>query len=387
MPKGILREVSHEIDKFEFEHYNEEKKGMFEYVQRFLDEIDDNTIKLQTLKHIDPESISGEIQESLMEANVHIDCMESIGVQNGLVRSKHLQNLMLAAKIRDTRDPDNYDNPDIDYVEQKVSWYKVDNLIEKLYLKYHKTRIHECFDTVQRYLIDDESDYRGVYGFWKEIDELWDEVFDEETLSNHYHDDDDYWEYDIDPKECKNLPDFFRKRITAKIKGRKEKERLLIKQVKKNKKKEEELKIIRAKEHKLRNYTSIEEFSNNQQGSVYWFIDVNKRFTNYSRFKFGILYVGESKNFNNRFSAYAHKNGDRYSELEQKLIKKFPKTNKSEIKAFVRDPKQCKLRVITNKKLADSNYRHWCEHRLIKKCQPLLNKESRRQTKERIFEK
>ena len=31
MTKGILRKVSWEIDKFEMDHYNEDKKGMFEY--------------------------------------------------------------------------------------------------------------------------------------------------------------------------------------------------------------------------------------------------------------------------------------------------------------------------------------------------------------------
>jgi len=375
--RGILRDVSYEIDKFEMDHYNEDKKGMFERVQGFLNEIDESSEDLYSKKHINPERLSGEIQESLMEARVHIDEMESIGVQNGLVRSKHLHNLLLAAKIRDTRDTDNYDDPNIDYVEQKVPWYKVDNLIEKLYVKYHKTQIHECFDTVQRYLIDDESGSRGVYAFWKEIKELWEEVDDEETLSNHYHDHDTYWDYNVDPKECQNLPDFFQKRIKAKIKERKEKERILLKQAKKDTKKEEELKIIRAKEHKLRNFTSIEEFSNDQEGSVYIFADVKQRFAKSKKLSFGVLYVGESKNFSNRFSAYAHKNGDSYSELEQKLIKKFPEESKSEIRAFVRDPKQCRLRVITTKKLADSNYRHWCEHRLIKKCQPLLNKGAR----------
>ena len=374
MTKGILRDVSYEIDKFEMDHYNDEKKGMFEQVQRFLNEIDGSSEDLYSKKHIDPERLSGEIQESLMEANTHIDCMESIGVQNGLVRSKHLHNLLLAAKIRDTRDTDNYDDPDIDYVEQKVPWYKVDNLIEKLYIKYHKTQIHECFDIIQRYLIDDESDSRGVYAFWKEIKELWEEVDDEETLSNHYHDHDTYWDYNVDPKECQNLPDFFKKRMAVKKHNKRKEERRILKQNKEDEVKEKELKIIRAKEHKLRNFTSIEEFSNDQEGSVYIFADVKQRFAKSKKLSFGVLYVGESKNFNNRFVAYAHKNGDRYSELEQKLIKKFPKTNKSEIRAFVRDPEQCRLRVITNKKLADSNYRHWCEHRLIKKCQPLLNK-------------
>ena len=373
MTKGILREVSYEIDKFEMDHYNDEKKGMFERVQGFLDEIDDEIIDLETKKHIDPERISGGIQDSLMEANTHIDEMESIGVQNGLVRSKHLQNLMLAAKIRDTRDPDNWYDPDIDHVEVKVPWYKIDNLIEKLYLKYHKTRIHECFDMMQRYLVDDDSDYRGIYAFWKEIPDLWEVVEDEETLSNHYHTGDHDWDYGVDPKECKNLKDFFRKRVKVRIEERKEKERLLLKQAKEDEKNEEELKIIRSKENKLKKYTSIEEFSNNQLGSVYWFVDVKQKFAKSEKLSFGVLYVGESRNFNSRFSAYAHKEGDRYSALEQRLINKFPKRSKSEIKAFVRDREQCKLRVITNKNLSHSDYRLRCERRLIAISQPLLN--------------
>jgi hypothetical protein len=362
----ILRKVSYEIDEFEMKHYNEEKKGMFEYVQKFLNEIDESAGELYSQKHIDPERISGEIRDSLMEANVHIDCMESLGVQNGLVRSKHLQNLMLAAKHRNTQDTDNYYNPNIDYVEVKIPWYKVDNLIEKLYLKYHKTRIHNCFDMMQRYLVDDDSDERGFYAFWKEIQELWEEVWDEETLSNHYHDDDDDWEYDIDPKECKNVRDFFKKRITTQIKKK-------LEQAKKDEEKEEELKILRAKENKLKKYTSIEEFSNNQLGSVYLFVDVKQKFAKSKKLSFGVLYAGESGNFNNRFKAYAHKDGDRYSELETRLSEHFPKISKGEIKAFVRDGEQCKLRVITNKKLSNSDYRLKCERRLITITQPLLN--------------
>ena len=372
---GILRDVRYEIDKFEMDHYNEDKKGMFEYVQKFLNEIDESAGELYSQKHIDPESISGEIRESLMEANVHIDCMESLGIQNGLVRSKHLQNLLLAAKIRDTRDTENWHDPDIDHVKVTVPWYKVDNLLEKLYLKYHKTGIHKCFDMVERYLIDDESDYRGIYCFWKEMEELWEEgvSFDGETLSNHYHDDDDDWDYGVDPKECKNLKDFFRKRVKVRIEERKEKERLLLKQAKEDKEKEAELKILRAKENKLKKYTSIEEFSNNQLGSVYWFVDVKQKFAKSKKLSFGVLYVGESRNFNSRFAAYAHKDGDRYSALEQRLINKFPKRSKSEIKAFVRDREQCKLRVITNKNLSHSDYRLKCERRLIAISQPLLN--------------
>jgi len=339
-----------------------------------LDKIDD-TIQddLRNRKNINPEHIAEKIEISLMNVRCEIDDMESIGVQNGLVRSKHLQNLMLAAGIRNTRDTDNWYDPDIDHVKVTVPWYLENNLIEKLYLKYHKTRIHECFDTMNRYLIDNESDSRGIYCWWKEIEELWEEVEGEETLSNHYHDSDDYWDSDVDPKECKNLEDFFRKRMKVKIKEKKEKERLLLEQAKKDKKIEEELKIIRAKEHKLRNYTSIEEFLNKIQGSIYLFIDVKQKFAKSKKLSFGVLYVGESGNFNNRFTAYAHKNGDSYSELEKRLIEKFPEISKSEIKKFVKDPEQCKLRVITSKKLSDSRYRLRCEKRFIEKCQPLLN--------------
>ena len=374
MTKGILRNVSHEIDEFEMEHYNEEKKGMWEVATGDLDKIYDTVQNdLRNRKNIDPEHIAEKIEISLENARCEIDDMESIGVQNGLVRSKHLQNLLLAAKIRDTRDTDNWYDPDIDYVEQTVPWYKVDNLIEKLYVKYHKTRIHECFDTMNRYLIETKSDYRGTYCWWKEMEELWEEVEGEETLSNHYHDNDDYWDYDVDPKECKNLKDFFRKRIKVKIKEKKEKERLLLEQAKKDEEKEEELKIIRAKEHKLKKYTSIEEFSNQQKGSVYLFADVKQKFAKSKKLPFGVLYVGESRNFNNRFTAYAHKDGDSYSELEKRLINRFPEKSKAEIKEFVRDPEQCKLKVITNKKLSNHYYRKKCERKFIIISQPLLN--------------
>ena len=371
MKDDILRKVAHEVDMFEMEHYNEEKKGMFEITQKFLDEINDETVDLETKKHIDPEHIGRQIQESLMEANTHIDCMESIGVQNGLVRSKHLHNLLLAANIRDTQNTYNYDNPDIDYVEQKVPWYKVDNLIEKLYLKYHETKIHRCFDIMQRYLIDDESDSRGIYGFWKEIDELWEEVFDEETLSNHYHNNDDYWEYDIDPKECKNLLDFFQKRIAAKIEDRKEAEKLVVEQSKIDKKKQEELKILKAKKHKLRNYIPLKKYGEEVPGSVYWFKDINKKF---QKNEYGILYVGESRNFHKRFSAYKPKDNGRLTELETKLQKKFPKIKKETIQKFVRDPEQCRIRVIPYKFLSNNFKRKMFESRIIQRVKPLLNR-------------
>jgi len=371
MKDDILRKVAHEVDMFEMEHYNEEKKGMFEITQKFLDEINDETVDLETKKHIDPEHIGRQILGSLMEANTHIDCMESIGVQNGLVRSKHLHNLLLAANIRDTQNTYNYDNPDIDYVEQKVPWYKVDNLIEKLYLKYHETKIHRCFDIMQRYLIDDESDSRGIYGFWKEIDELWEEVFDEETLSNHYHNNDDYWEYDIDPKECKNLLDFFQKRIAAKIEDRKEAEKLVVEQSKIDKKKQEELKILKAKKHKLRNYIPLKKYGEEVPGSVYWFKDINKKF---QKNEYGILYVGESRNFHKRFSAYKPKDNGRLTELETKLQKKFPKIKKETIQKFVRDPEQCRIRVIPYKFLSNNFKRKMFESRIIQRVKPLLNR-------------
>jgi len=371
MKDDILRKVAHEVDMFEMEHYNEEKKGMFEITQKFLDEINDETVDLETKKHIDPEHIGRQILGSLMEANTHIDCMESIGVQNGLVRSKHLHNLLLAANIRDTQNTYNYDNPDIDYVEQKVPWYKVDNLIEKLYLKYHETKIHRCFDIMQRYLIDDESDSRGIYGFWKEIDELWEEVFDEETLSNHYHNNDDYWEYDIDPKECKNLLDFFQKRIAAKIEDRKESEKLVVEQSKIDKKKQEELKILKAKKHKLRNYIPLKKYGEEVPGSVYWFKDINKKF---QKNEYGILYVGESRNFHKRFSAYKPKDNGRLTELETKLQKKFPEIKKETIQKFVRDPEQCRIRVIPYKFLSNNFKRKMFESRIIQRVKPLLNR-------------
>ena len=101
MTKGILRDVSYEIDKFEMDHYNEEKKGLWEEVTEDLDKIDDIVQDdLLNRKNIDPERVAEKIEISLANARCEIDDMESIAVQNGLVRSKHLQNLMLAAGIR-----------------------------------------------------------------------------------------------------------------------------------------------------------------------------------------------------------------------------------------------------------------------------------------------
>ena len=362
-----IRKVAFDIDEFEMKHYNEDTKGAWERIQKDLNQIDKQIYELQTRKEscLDPSEIAEDLQIIVANATCEIDQLEHIGVQNGLVRSKHLHNFLLAVRHRAK---DSYhDEMNLDYVEVKIPWYLANNLIEKLYLKYHETRIHRCFDLMQRYLIDDDSDDRGIYAWWKEIKEIWhDEIDDEETISNHYHDHDNYWQYDIDPKECKNLKDFFKKRITTQIKKK-------LEQAKEDQEKEAELKILRAKENKLKKYTSIEEFSNNQLGSVYWFADVKQKFATSKKLPFGVLYVGESRNFNSRFSAYAHKDGDRYSALEQRLINKFPERSKSEIKEFVRDREQCKLRVITNKKLSHSDYRLRCERRLITISQPLLN--------------
>ena len=372
MKDDILRKVALEVDMFEMEHYNEDKKGMFERVQGFLDEINDETVDLETKKHIDPERISRGIQESLMEARVHIDEMESIAVQNGLVRSKHLQNLLQAARFRNSKDSDYWRDPNVDYVQKKTPWYLADNLLEKLYLKYHKTKIHKCFDKVHKYLLDEDDDgYRGIYCFWKEIEELWDEVFDEETLSNHYHDDDDYWEYDIDPKECKNKKDFFRKRIKAKIKEKKEAEKRVVEQAQIDKKKQEELNILKAKKHKLRNYLPLKNYGEDVPGSVYWFKDINKKFV---KNKFGILYVGESRNFHKRFSAYEPRDNGRLTELETKLQNKFSTIKKETIQKFVRDPEQCRIRVISHKFLSDNFKRKAFESRVIQRVKPLLNR-------------
>ena len=375
----IIRKVAFDIDEFEMKHYNEDTKGVWERVYGDLDQIDEQIHELQTRKEscLDLSEMAWDLTTIMANTRCEVDQLEHLGVQNGLIRSKHLHNFLLAARHRDTQNTENYYASDIDYVNVRIPWYLVNNLIEKLYLKYHETRIHRVFDLINKYIFDEKEeheDWKGIYVWWGEIKEIWhDEIDDEETISNHYHDHDTYWEYDIDPKECKNKKDFFRKRVKAKIKEKKEEERLLLEQAKEDEKNEEELKIIRAKEHKLKKYTSIEEFSNQQKGSVYLFADVKQKFAKSKKLSFGVLYVGESRNFNNRFTAYAHKDGDSYSELEKRLINRFPEKSKSEIKEFVRDPEQCKLKVITNKKLSNHYYRKKCERKFIIISQPLLN--------------
>ena len=376
----IIREVAFEIDKFELKHYNEEVRGCFERVQKDLNEIQDTVEDLADPRFVESERLKKlegapyNVGIALANANTEIDQMESIGVQNGLVRSKHLHNLLQAARFRNSKDPEYYREPDVDHVSVKIPWYLVDNLLEKLYLKYHKTQIHKCFDIVHKYLLDDyenEDNARGIYVFWKEIQELWKEVDDEETLSNHYHDGDNYWEYGVDPKYCKNLKDFFKKRITRIKRARRKKIIGLYKEEAALRQKEAEVKKLRAKQHKLRNYLSLKKYGEDVPGSVYWFKDVNKKF---QKNKHGVLYVGESKNFQKRFSAYQPRENGRLTELETKLQNKFPKIDKETIQKFVRDENQCKIRVLSHNFLNDDWKRKNHEARIIKRVKPLLNR-------------
>ena len=378
----IIREVAFEIDKFELKHYNEEVRGCFERVQKDLDDVRDTVEDLADPRFVESERLKKlegapyNVGIALANANTEIDQMESIGVQNGLVRSKHLQNLLQAARFRNSKDPEYYREPDVDHVSVKIPWYLVDNLLEKLYLKYHKTQIHKCFDIVHKYLLDDyenENNARGIYVFWKEIQELWEEVDDEETLSNHYHDGDNYWEYGVDPKYCKNLKDFFKKRITRIKRARRKKIIGLYKEEAALRQKEAEVKKLRAKQHKLRNYLPLKKYGEDVPGSVYWFKDINKKF---QKNKHGILYVGESKNFHQRFTAYDPKNNGRLTELERKLQNKLPAIKKETIQEFVRDPEQCRIRVISHKFLSDKFKRKMFESRIIQRVKPLINRYS-----------
>ena len=372
----IIREVAFEIDKFELKHYNEEVRGCFERVQKDLDDVQDTVEDLADPRFVESERLKKlegapyDVGIALANANTEIDQMESISVQNGLVRSKHLQNLLQSARQRGYA----YHDPDVDYVSVKLPWYLVDNLLEKLYLKYHKTKIHKCFDIVHKYLLDEyetENSARGIYVFWKEIQELWEEVDDEETLSNHYHDGDNYWEHGVDPKYCKNLKDFFKKRITRIKRARRKKIISLYKKEAVLREKEAEVKKLQAKEHKLRNYLPLKKYSEGVPGSVYWFKDINKKF---QKNKHGILYVGESRNFQRRFSAYQPKDNGNLTELETKLQNRFPKIDKEVIQQFVRDPKQCRMRVISHKFLSDNWKRRNYESRVIRIVKPLLNR-------------
>ena len=373
----IIREVAFEIDNFELKYYNEEIRGCFEKIQTELYEIRDTVDDAADKRFVEDvrlkklQEVPYDVDVSLSNANAEIDEMESIGVQNGLIRSKHLQNLLQSARHRGH----GYKDPNVDHVSVKIPWYMVDNLLEKLYLKYHKTKIHKCFDIVHKYLLDDYDDNkdnaRGIYVFWKEIRELWDEVDDEETLSNHYHDDDNYWDYGVDPKYCKNLKDFFKKRITRIKRARRKEAIKLQKEETAQRIKQLEIKKLQAQQHKLRNYLPLKKYGQNIPGTVYWFKDIHNRF---QKNKHGILYVGESKNFQKRFSAYSPKENGRLTELETKLHNRFPKIDKEIIQEFVRDSKQCRIRVISHKFLSDNWKRKQYESRIIRIVKPLLNR-------------
>lgn len=373
----IIREVAFEIDNFELKYYNEEIRGCFEKIQTELYEIRDTVDDAADKRFVEDvrlkklQEVPYDVDVSLSNANAEIDEMESIGVQNGLIRSKHLQNLLQSARHRGY----GYKDPNVDHVSVKIPWYMVDNLLEKLYLKYHKTKIHKCFDIVHKYLLDDYDDNkdnaRGIYVFWKEIRELWDEVDDEETLSNHYHDDDNYWDYGVDPKYCKNLKDFFKKRITRIKRARRKEAIKLQKEETAQRIKQLEIKKLQAQQHKLRNYLPLKKYGQNIPGTVYWFKDIHNRF---QKNKHGILYVGESKNFQKRFSAYSPKENGRLTELETKLHNRFPKIDKEIIQEFVRDSKQCRIRVISHKFLSDNWKRKQYESRIIRIVKPLLNR-------------
>ena len=380
MKNDIIREVAFEVDEVELKNYNEELRGCFEEVQKDLDEIQETVEDIADPRFVESERLkklegaSYDVGICLANANAEIDQMESIGLQNGLIRSKHLQNLLQAARFRNSKDPEYYREPDVDHVSVQLPWYLVDNLLEKLYLKYHKTKVHICFDIVHKYLLDEyetEDSARGIYVFWKEIQELWEEVDGEETLSNHYHNTDDYWDHDVDPKSCKNLKDFFKKRIKARIYERKEKEKRLEEQAKIEKQRLKEVKKLNAKEHKLRNYLPLKKYGDEVPSSVQWFKDINKKF---QKNKHGILYVGESRNFHKRFNAYQPKDNGKLTELESKLQKKFPKVDKEIIQKCVRDPQQCRVRVISHKFLNNNWKRKKYESRVIRKVKPLLNR-------------
>ena len=376
----IIREVAFEIDNFELKYYNYYQPGSFEKIQEYLHEVQETVDNAANRKFVEYERLKKleetpySVSVSLSNAHSEIDEMESVGVQSGLVRSKHLQNLLQAARFRNSKDPEYYREPNVDHVSVNIPWYLVDNLLEKLYLKYHKTQIHRCFDVVHKYLLDDydnEDNARGIYVFWKEIKELWDEVDDEETLSNHYHDSDNYWDYGVDPKYCKNLKDFFKKRIRRIKRARRKEVIRLQKEEIARCKKEIELKKLQAQQHKLRNYLPLKKYGKEVPGSVYWFKDINKKF---QKNQHGILYVGESRNFHKRFNAYEPKDNGRLTELETKLQNKFPKIDKQIIREFIRDPKQCLIRVISHKFLSDNIRRRNYESRIIRKVKPLLNR-------------
>ena len=368
-----IRKVAFDVDCFELDHYNDEKPGVWEEAQDEITKAEEYTSSLYEKKSefLNGKDIYNDLEPHFANLRCEIDQLEHIGLQSSLIRSKHLHNLLQAAR---ERDGDTYHNPKIDHVTVKLPWYKVNNLIEKLYIKYHKTEIHKYYDLVEKYIhygsvkkYNNEKYCYGEYCHWKEIREAYrDMMDDEETISNHYHTHDKEWQYGVDPKECKNLPDFFKKRIRRIKRNRRKKE---IAEVKR----ENKQKIQHAKEHKLRNYVSLHQYVRKIPGSVYWFVDKNKKFAKNKKLPFGVLYVGESKNFQNRFVAYAPKSSDRLTELERKMKKKFPNLKEEDIKKFIRDPKQCCLKEVKYNFLSNDYRRKYFEKRLIQTTRPLLN--------------
>lgn len=368
-----IRKVAFDVDCFELDHYNDEKPGVWEEAQDEITKAEKYTESLYEKKSefLNGKDIYNNLEPHFANLRCEIDQLEHIGLQSSLIRSKHLHNLLQAAR---ERDGNTYHNPKIDHVTVKLPWYKVNNLIEKLYIKYHRTEIHKYYDLVEEYIhygsikkYDDEKYCYGMYCHWKEIREGYrDMMDDEETISNHYHTHDKEWQYGVDPKKCKNLPDFFKKRIRRIKRNRRKKE---IAEVKR----ENKQKIQHAKEHKLRNYVSLHQYVRKIPGSVYWFVDKNKKFAKNKKLPFGVLYVGESKNFQNRFVAYAPKSSDRLTELERKMKKKFPNLKEEDIKKFIRDPKQCCLKEVKYNFLSNDYRRKYFEKRLIQTTRPLLN--------------
>lgn len=373
-----IRNVAFDVDQFEMDHYNDEKPGVWEEAQDDITKAKEYTETLYEKKSefLNGRDIYNDLQPHFANLRCELDQLEHIGLQSSLIRSKHLHNFIQAARIRmDVQENQhNYHNLKIDHVEVKIPWYLVGNLIEKLYLKYHKTEIHKYYDLVKKYIhygdvrkYDDEKYSFGEYCHWKEIREAYrDDMDDEETISNHYHDDDKRWEYGVDPKQCKNLKDFFEKRIRRIKRIRRKKEIAKIKE-------ENKQKIIYAKEHKLRNFLSVNQYhARKVPGSVYLFIDKNQKYIKNKKFPFGFLYVGESSNFQKRFSAYAPR--ETLMELERKMKNKLPHLTDQEIKRFIRDPEQCVFKEIRYNFLSNCERRRYYESKIIAITKPLLNR-------------
>ena len=373
-PVDAIRNVAFDVDCFELDHYNDEKPGVWEEAQDELTKAEEYTQSLYEKKSefLNGKDIYNDLEPHFANLRCEIDQLEHIGLQSSLIRSKHLHNLLQAARERDR---DTYHNPKIDHLTVKLPWYKVNNLIEKLYIKYHRTEIHKYYDLVEEHIhygsikkYDDEKYCYGEYCHWKEIREGYRDMMDaEETISNHYHTDDKHWQYGVDPKECKNLPDFFKKRIRRIKRNRRKKEIAEFKR-------ENKQKIQYAKEHKLRNFVSINEYHTRKiPGSVYLFIDKNKKYAKNKKLPFGVLYVGESGNFPKRFAAYAPT--DREMELEKKMKSKLPHLTADQIKKFVRDPEQCAMKEIKKDFLSNTRRRKYYETKIIDVTNPLLNRQ------------